>query len=74
MAIIIDGKATAQKIRTEISTEIKQLTSEGTQPGLAVVLVGDNPASRVYVHMKEKACCDVGIFSDEHKLPVETEQ
>ncbi|MHC1699073.1 MAG: bifunctional methylenetetrahydrofolate dehydrogenase/methenyltetrahydrofolate cyclohydrolase FolD [Geobacteraceae bacterium] len=74
MAIIIDGKATAQKIRTEISTEIKQLTSEGTQPGLAVVLVGDNPASRVYVHMKEKACCDVGIFSDEHKLPVETEE
>jgi methylenetetrahydrofolate dehydrogenase (NADP+)/methenyltetrahydrofolate cyclohydrolase len=74
MAIIIDGKATAQKLRAEITSEVQQLASEGTQPGLAVVLVGDNPASRVYVHMKEKACCDVGIFSDEHKLPAETEE
>lgn len=74
MAIIIDGKATAHKLRAEISIEVQQLASEGTQPGLAVVLVGDNPASRVYVHMKEKACCDVGIFSDEHKLPAETEE
>lgn len=72
MAIIIDGKATAQKLRAEITLEVQQLAAEGTQPGLAVVLVGDNPASRVYVHMKEKACCDVGIFSDEHKLPAET--
>lgn len=74
MAIIIDGKATAQKLRTEITLETQQLVSEGTQPGLAVVLVGDNPASRVYVHMKEKACRDVGIFSDEHKLPAETDE
>lgn len=74
MAIIIDGKATAQKLRAEISLEVQQLAAEGTQPGLAVILVGDNPASRVYVHMKEKACCDVGIFSDEHKLPAETEE
>lgn len=74
MAIIIDGKATAQKLRSEITSEVQQLASKGTQPGLAVVLVGDNPASRVYVHMKEKACCDVGIFSDEHKLPAETEE
>lgn len=74
MAIIIDGKATAQKLRAEITSEVQKLAAEGTQPGLAVVLVGDNPASRVYVHMKEKACCDVGIFSDEHKLPAETEE
>jgi len=74
MAILIDGKATAQKIRGEITMEVTKLASEGTQPGLAVVLVGDNPASRVYVHMKEKACFDVGIFSDEHKLPAETDE
>jgi methylenetetrahydrofolate dehydrogenase (NADP+)/methenyltetrahydrofolate cyclohydrolase len=74
MAIIIDGKATAQKIRGEITQEVQQLAAEGTQPGLAVVLVGDNPASRVYVRMKEKACCDAGIFSDEHTLPEKTEE
>jgi methylenetetrahydrofolate dehydrogenase (NADP+)/methenyltetrahydrofolate cyclohydrolase len=74
MAIILDGKATAQKLRSEITSEISQLVAEGTQPGLAVVLVGDNPASRVYVRMKEKACCDVGIFSDEYNLHGETEE
>ncbi|HOP39795.1 MAG TPA: bifunctional methylenetetrahydrofolate dehydrogenase/methenyltetrahydrofolate cyclohydrolase FolD [Geobacteraceae bacterium] len=74
MAIIIDGKATAQKIRSEIAAEVRHLATEGIQPGLAVVLVGDNPASKVYVSMKEKACHDVGIFSDEHTLPAETEE
>ncbi|MDD2338326.1 MAG: tetrahydrofolate dehydrogenase/cyclohydrolase catalytic domain-containing protein, partial [Geobacteraceae bacterium] len=74
MAIILDGKATARKIRSEISTEVGQLVAEGIQPGLAVILVGDNPASRVYVRMKEKACCDVGIFSDEYTLPADTEE
>ncbi|MGA7827705.1 MAG: bifunctional methylenetetrahydrofolate dehydrogenase/methenyltetrahydrofolate cyclohydrolase FolD [Geobacteraceae bacterium] len=74
MAIIIDGKATAQKIRREITREVKKLEEEDIRPGLAVVLVGDNPASRVYVRMKEKACCDVGIFSDEYTLPAETEE
>ena len=74
MAIILDGKATAQKIRSEISTEVSRLVAEGTKPGLAVILVGDNPASRVYVRMKEKACCDVGIFSDEYTLHAETEE
>ncbi|MRS02692.1 bifunctional methylenetetrahydrofolate dehydrogenase/methenyltetrahydrofolate cyclohydrolase FolD, partial [bacterium] len=74
MAIIIDGKATAQKIRTEITEEVKQLDAQGIQPGLAVVLVGDNPASKVYVRMKERACQDVGIFSDEYTLPTCTEE
>jgi len=74
MAIIIDGKATAQKIRAEITEEVRQLAAQGIQPGLAVVLVGDNPASKVYVRMKEKACQDVGIFSDEHTLPTCTEE
>jgi methylenetetrahydrofolate dehydrogenase (NADP+)/methenyltetrahydrofolate cyclohydrolase len=74
MAIIIDGKATAQKIRAEITEEVRRLSANGLQPGLAVVLVGDNPASKVYVRMKEKACQDVGIFSDEHTLPLCTEE
>jgi methylenetetrahydrofolate dehydrogenase (NADP+)/methenyltetrahydrofolate cyclohydrolase len=68
MAAIIDGKAIAEKIRGEIAEEVKRLAMQGIQPGLAVVLVGDDPASRVYVSMKEKACQAVGIFSDEYKL------
>ncbi len=71
MAKIIDGKSIAGKIRGEIAVEINRLESQGIKPGLAVVLVGDNPASKVYVSMKEKACCDVGIFSEEYKLPEE---
>lgn len=74
MAIIIDGKATAQKIRREIEAEVKTMAAKGIQPGLAVVLVGENPASKVYVSMKEKACREVGIFSDEYTLPAETEE
>jgi len=72
MANLIDGKAIAAKIRGEISTEVALLKTKGVTPGLAVVLVGEDPASKVYVSMKEKACQDVGIFSDEHKLPAET--
>ncbi len=71
---LIDGKAIAQKIRAEIAAETARLTAAGVHPGLAVVLVGDNPASRVYVRMKEKACHDVGIFSDEHCLPADTDE
>jgi len=72
MAEIIDGKAIAKKIRGDIASEVKQLTSQGVRPGLAVVLVGENPASRVYVSMKEKACGEVGIFSAEYTLPADT--
>ncbi len=72
MANLIDGKAIAAKIRGEIATEVASLKAKGVTPGLAVVLVGEDPASKVYVSMKEKACQDVGIFSDEHKLPAET--
>jgi methylenetetrahydrofolate dehydrogenase (NADP+)/methenyltetrahydrofolate cyclohydrolase len=72
MAKIIDGKALAAKIRTELSEQVAGLTAQGITPGLAVVLVGEDPASKVYVSMKEKACADVGIFSAEHKLPAET--
>ncbi|HLO25256.1 MAG TPA: bifunctional methylenetetrahydrofolate dehydrogenase/methenyltetrahydrofolate cyclohydrolase FolD [Geobacteraceae bacterium] len=72
MAEIIDGKAIAAKIRGEIASEVKKLEAKGIKPGLAVVLVGEDPASKVYVSMKEKACQDVGIFSDEYKLHAET--
>jgi len=74
MANIIDGKAIAAKIRGEIAEEVRQLEVRGIKPGLAVVLVGEDPASKVYVSMKEKACQDVGIFSDEYKLHAETSE
>lgn len=72
MAQVIDGKAIAAKIRTELKASVAELKTKGIVPGLAVVLIGEDPASKVYVSMKEKACADVGIFSDEHKLSVET--
>jgi len=73
-AKIIDGKAIAAKMRSEIKTEVADLIAQGVTPGLAVVLVGEDPASRVYVSMKEKACEDCGLFSVEHKLPTETSE
>ena len=72
MSNVIDGKAIAAKIRSELAAEVKSLVASGTTPGLAVVLVGDDPASKVYVSMKEKACLDVGIFSAEHRLSADT--
>jgi methylenetetrahydrofolate dehydrogenase (NADP+)/methenyltetrahydrofolate cyclohydrolase len=72
MATIIDGKALAAKIRAELSGQVAELKASGVTPGLAVVLVGEDPASKVYVSMKEKACADIGIYSAEHKLPAET--
>ena len=71
-ATIIDGKAIAAKLRTEIATEAAALAARGMRPGLAVVLVGEDPASKVYVSMKEKACAEAGIFSDEYKMHAET--
>ncbi|HAD03526.1 MAG: bifunctional 5,10-methylene-tetrahydrofolate dehydrogenase/5,10-methylene-tetrahydrofolate cyclohydrolase [Desulfuromonadales bacterium GWD2_61_12] len=74
MSTIIDGKAIAATLREQIAADVVRLKGSGVTPGLAVVLVGDDPASRVYVSMKEKACEQAGIFSDEHKLPVETSE
>jgi methylenetetrahydrofolate dehydrogenase (NADP+)/methenyltetrahydrofolate cyclohydrolase len=71
---IIDGKAIAAQLRESIATETTRLKLTGTTPGLAVVLVGEDPASRVYVSMKEKACAQAGIFSAEHKLSAETKE
>lgn len=72
MANVIDGKAIAADLREEIKSDTIELIAKGVTPGLAVVLVGEDPASRVYVSMKEKACAAAGIFSDEHKLSAET--
>jgi methylenetetrahydrofolate dehydrogenase (NADP+) / methenyltetrahydrofolate cyclohydrolase len=69
---IIDGKQIAACLREEIKAGVAGLKDRKVTPGLAVVLVGEDPASRVYVSMKEKACEQTGIFSDEHKLPAET--
>jgi methylenetetrahydrofolate dehydrogenase (NADP+)/methenyltetrahydrofolate cyclohydrolase len=72
MARIIDGKQIAADLRVKIAADVTRLQGAGVTPGLAVVLVGEDPASRVYVSMKEKACAAAGIFSVEHKLAAET--
>ena len=74
MAEIISGKETAAKIRERLSAQIDQLREKGYQPGLAVVIVGDDPASQVYVRNKEKACKEVGIAAQTFALPKETTQ
>lgn len=74
MGKVIDGKQIAAGLREEISAGVAELKSANVTPGLAVVLVGDDPASRVYVSMKEKACEQTGIFSAEYKLPAETSE
>ena len=73
-AAIIDGKAIAQQIRAELAQDVARLKARGIVPGLAVVLVGSDPASTSYVTAKEKACHDIGIFSDDNRLPADTSQ
>lgn len=71
---LIDGKALAQKLREEMGQEVARLQQQGVQPGLAVVLVGEDPASQVYVSMKEKACHKVGLYSEQYRLAASTSQ
>ena len=74
-ASIIDGKAIAESVRNQVAEEVAQRISAGkSKPGLATVLVGDNPASQVYVRNKQKACAEVGIDSFGYDLPKETSQ
>ncbi len=74
-AHIIDGKKIAEEIRSEIKQEVSRLKSEqGIVPGLAFILVGENPASQVYVKMKGKACEEVGFFSITERLPADTSE
>jgi methylenetetrahydrofolate dehydrogenase (NADP+) / methenyltetrahydrofolate cyclohydrolase len=74
MAILIDGKARAQQIRNEIKTEVDALKRKGITPKLVVVLVGDDPASQIYVANKEKDCLEVGMLSETHRLPANVKE
>ena len=74
MAQIIDGKAISAKVKAEVREEADALKAKGISIGLAVVIVGNNPASRVYVNNKKKACAEVGFESSEYALPEETTQ
>ncbi|MDC7224505.1 MAG: bifunctional methylenetetrahydrofolate dehydrogenase/methenyltetrahydrofolate cyclohydrolase FolD [Spirochaetales bacterium] len=69
---LIDGKATAARIREELKAKAAELTENGVQPGLAVVLIGDDPASRSYVTAKERACDEMGLYSRDIRKPAET--
>lgn len=73
-AIIIDGKALATEIREKIKEDTARMTSAGIRPGLAVVLVGDDQASKVYVRNKKAACEEAGILSEEYTLPASTSE
>ena len=73
-ARILDGKAIAQVVRHEVRSRVEELAGRGVVPGLAVVLVGDDPASQVYVRGKHKAAAEVGVTTFDHKLPAETSQ
>ncbi len=68
MGKIIDGKELAARIRENLTREVAALNEAGKNPGLAVIIVGDNPASQSYVRAKTKACQDVGMYSELHEL------
>lgn len=71
---ILDGKKVSQRIKDELKTEVAELKLKGINPGLAVIIVGNDSASRVYVNNKKKACEYIGIRSEEYALPEETTQ
>lgn len=73
-AILMDGKALSAKVRGQILEETHQLEQRGVRPGLAVILVGEDPASQVYVRNKEKACAECGFYSEKYVLPTETSE
>ncbi len=75
MAILIDGKAISAEVRAEIKAETAALIEKnGFRPGLAVVIVGEDPASQVYVRNKKRACEEVGFYSESYELPENTTQ
>jgi len=73
-ATIIDGKQVSEDIKAELTAEVSELKTKGINPALAVVLVGEDPASQIYVRSKEKACERIGIRSIKHELPASTSQ
>ena len=68
-SVIINGKEIGQEIRTGVATRVQALKEKGITPGLAVILVGDNPASKTYVANKQKSCEQIGMYSELVKLP-----
>ena len=72
MTEIIDGKALAKKIRENLKKDVDELKKEGIKPKFAVILVGDDPASKIYVRNKNRACNEIGIEYEEHLLPENT--
>ena len=74
MAQIIDGKAVAASLRAEIAHRVTELKEKGITPGLAVILVGEDPASQTYVRNKQKACEEVGFYGEQINLPATTTQ
>ncbi|MBQ3279213.1 MAG: bifunctional methylenetetrahydrofolate dehydrogenase/methenyltetrahydrofolate cyclohydrolase FolD [Clostridia bacterium] len=73
-AAILDGKAMSEDLRSGIARRVEKLKEAGIRPGLAVILVGDDPASEIYVRNKGKGCEEVGILSETVRLPAETTQ
>lgn len=73
-AQILDGKKIAAEVRAEVKQEVSRLQAQGIKPGLAVVLVGEDPASQVYVRNKHRACEEVGIYSAVHRLAADTSE
>jgi methylenetetrahydrofolate dehydrogenase (NADP+)/methenyltetrahydrofolate cyclohydrolase len=73
-AKIIDGKQVAAEMRAELKEKVTRLKAKGITPGLAVILVGEDPASKSYVTAKEKACEEIGMHSDDNRLPAATTQ
>jgi methylenetetrahydrofolate dehydrogenase (NADP+)/methenyltetrahydrofolate cyclohydrolase len=73
-AQIIDGKQVAADMRAELKDEVAKLKEQGVVPGLGVILVGEDPASKSYVTAKERACEEIGIYSDDNRLPAESSQ
>lgn len=74
MAMIIDGKRISKEIKDELKEEVAALKAQGKEPSLAVILVGEDPASQVYVGNKKKACEYIGIRSISHELPADTSE
>ena len=73
-AVRMDGKALSAKVRGSILAETEKLAAAGVKPGLAVIIVGEDPASQIYVRNKEKACAECGFYSEKYALPAETTQ
>ncbi len=74
MSKIINGKAISAEVKAEVAVEARKLKKRGIVPGLAVVLVGNDPASRIYVNNKKKACAATGVYSEEYTLPETAKQ